>query len=164
MPRVIELLPRSAEVTFTTGQVNCRLTHLGLTAETSPRTRGFERSFTLMHGGGGHFSDLGLLADTPRATYRRDGKPFFAYLSYSAPHWPLQAPEESIAKYHGRYDEGYEVLFEQRLEKLRKLGFIDASVSGQPLSQGEPHWDGLDDEAKRRSARLMEIYREIILK
>src|SRR3546814_8169530 len=44
-------------------------------------------------------------------------KPFFAYLAFTAPHWPLQAPKEDIAKYRGRYDAGFEVLRAQRLKR-----------------------------------------------
>jgi len=166
--------------------------HLGMTEETGPRARGFERSFALLHGGGGHFSDLGLFAAAPKAKYRKDGqptglpqdfystkffteemiryikeghgdgKPFFAYLSYTAPHWPLQAPEASIAKYKGRYYDGYELLFEQRMARLRELGLIGKEPGGQPLLPGEPHWDELSKDEKRRSARLMEIYAAMI--
>ncbi|MCH5852312.1 sulfatase-like hydrolase/transferase, partial [Salmonella enterica] len=41
---------------------------------------------------------------------QRTGQPFFAYLAFTAPHWPLQAPPEDIARYRGRYDAGYEAL------------------------------------------------------
>ena len=111
--------------------------HLGLEEETSPSARGFERSFALLHGGGGHFNDLGIDIENKKALYREDKAlvdlpsnfystltytdklmeyissnhgdkpPFFAYLAFSAPHWPLQAPDDSIAKYKGKYDAGY---------------------------------------------------------
>lgn len=105
--------------------------HLGLEEETSPAARGFERSFALLNGGGGHLNDLGIDIETKKASYREDrklvdlprdfystrtytdklidyiannqgdDKPFFAYLAYTAPHWPLQALAASIAKYRG---------------------------------------------------------------
>ena len=53
-----------------------------------------------------------------------DGKPFFAYLSYTAPHDPLHAPREYIEKYKGQYDEGWDALREKRLEALKALGIV----------------------------------------
>ena len=49
-------------------------------------------------------------------------QPFFAYLAFTAPHWPLQAHPEDIARYKGRYDEGFDVLRERRLARQRELG------------------------------------------
>ena len=54
----------------------------------------------------------------------RDGKPFFAYLSYTAPHDPLHAPKTYIDKYKGKYDGGWDVLSEQRLQSLKELGIV----------------------------------------
>ncbi len=53
-----------------------------------------------------------------------DGRPFFAYLSYTAPHDPLHAPREYIEKYQGKYDEGWDALREKRLGKLKALGIV----------------------------------------
>ncbi|MCF8227045.1 MAG: arylsulfatase [Bacteroidales bacterium] len=49
--------------------------------------------------------------------------PFFLYLAYITPHFPVQAPEEDIAKYMGKYDEGWEVLKHQRYARQQELGF-----------------------------------------
>src|SRR5690606_22620776 len=46
---------------------------------------------------------------------RRSGKPFFGLLSYTAPHWPLHAPDEWLQKYEGRYAAGYEAIRQERL-------------------------------------------------
>ena len=93
---------------------------------------------------------------------KNSGKPFFAFLSFTAPHWPLQAPEESIAKYKGVYDEGYEVAFERRLERQKELKLVNKAVDGQPLLPGSKHWQELSDEERKRSARLMEIYAAMV--
>ena len=55
-------------------------------------------------------------------------KPFFAYLPFSAPHWPLQAPKESMDKYRGIYEDGPEASRLCRLEHLRELGIVDGHV------------------------------------
>ncbi len=56
-------------------------------------------------------------------------RPFFAYLAFTAPHWPLQAPAEDIARYKGRYDAGFDILRERRLARQRELGILGADVA-----------------------------------
>lgn len=86
-------------------------------------------------------------------------KPFFAYLAFTAPHWPLQAPKAAIDHYRGRYSQGYEVLHEQRLQKQRKLGLISAAADMPP---GSRKWSSLSVADQKRSARAMEIYAAMI--
>lgn len=92
---------------------------------------------------------------------KNQNKPFFAYLSYTAPHDPLHAPIEYIEKYKGKYDEGYNALREKRLESLKKLGIYDENTAMYPL-KGLPTWDQLSDEHKKESARDMEVYAAMI--
>ena len=89
-------------------------------------------------------------------------KPFFAYLAYTAPHWPLQAPAEAIARFKGRYDAGYDVLREQRLAQQHALGVIPANANGnlRPL-RGKP-WETLSKEQQQVQARAMEVYAAMI--
>ena len=167
--------------------------HLGYEEETSPTARGFERSFTLLAGGAGHFSNMMSILGSNKAPYREDGnliktlpdnfystefytnkmieyidsnhqdnKPFFGYLAYSAPHWPLQAPAESIEKHFGNYDAGYEVLYQQRMAKIKALGLVDQDMPDSlSLSEDKP-WNELNKEEKRRSSKLMEIYAAMV--
>lgn len=88
--------------------------------------------------------------------------PFLAYLAYSAPHWPLQAPRKSIEKYRGRYDEGYDVLHQQRLKKLQALGFFDDSMNVFPSSLSTKPWDELSLQEQRTQSRIMEIYAAMV--
>jgi arylsulfatase A-like enzyme len=167
--------------------------HLGLTEETSPAARGFDKSFILGEGGAGHFSNMLQIFGPNKATYREDGKqldslpddfystkfytermieyidsnhedgkPFFAYLAYSAPHWPLQAPKESMEKYKGVYDEGYEVLKDKRLQALIDLGLVDKDTMVFPRYSDEPSWDSLSDKEKAYQSRVMEVYAAMI--
>jgi arylsulfatase A-like enzyme len=62
----------------------------------------------------------------------KPARPFFGYLAFTAPHWPLQAPAEDIARYKGRYDEGFDVLRERRLARQRELGILG------PMSRRTP--------------------------
>ncbi|KAK4502715.1 hypothetical protein PRZ48_006141 [Zasmidium cellare] len=88
-------------------------------------------------------------------------KPFFAYLPFTAPHWPLQAPEESVKPYHGRYKDGPAALRLERLDSLRKLGLIPADVVAHEvvaIPGEQPEWDQLSSEEQAKSARAMETY------
>jgi arylsulfatase len=90
------------------------------------------------------------------------GRPFFAYLSFSAPHWPLQAPDESIARHRGKYDEGYDVLHGRRVRRLEELGLIAPGTDPFPRLPGEAAWEDLSAEEKRIEARKMEIYAAMV--
>jgi arylsulfatase A-like enzyme len=88
-------------------------------------------------------------------------KPFFAYLPYSAPHWPLQAPKENVAKYRGMYADGPEALRLRRIQKLKDLGLVADNVKPHPIvaMPGEQEeWQLLDDDTRAKSARAMEVY------
>src|SRR5690606_35189263 len=93
---------------------------------------------------------------------RGDDAPFFAYLAYTAPHWPLQAPPESIAKFAGWYDDGYETLYLNRLERARALGLVPPDFAGIPPIDGQPRWEELSDEERRIEARKVEIYAAMV--
>lgn len=87
---------------------------------------------------------------------QEDDKPFFLYLAYTAPHWPLQAPKEEIDKYRHRYDAGWESIREERLERMKKMGIIneDCILS----EQDSPQWDSLSEEKRDEMALRRAIY------
>ncbi|WP_253183210.1 arylsulfatase [Sphingobium phenoxybenzoativorans] len=89
-------------------------------------------------------------------------KPFFAYLAFTAPHWPLQAPRADIAKYKGRYDAGFDVLRAQRLKRQAELGLIDPAKAAHIPALRSGGWDSLSAEDKRVAARDMEIYAAMV--
>ncbi|MBD9481375.1 arylsulfatase [Pseudomonas sp. PDM14] len=93
---------------------------------------------------------------------RDQSRPFFAYLPFSAPHWPLQAPADVVAKYAGRYDAGPDVLRQERLAKLQELGLSDASVEPHPVRAFTQEWDALTPEKRAISARTMEVYAAMV--
>jgi arylsulfatase len=92
---------------------------------------------------------------------KNQDRPFFAYLSYAAPHDPLHAPKEYIDKYKGQYDDGYNKLREERLKSLKKLGIFDENASMFPWA-GVPAWYQLSESQKAESARDMEVYAAMI--
>ncbi|WP_437611073.1 arylsulfatase [Sorangium sp. So ce834] len=97
---------------------------------------------------------------------RADGKPFFAFATYTAPHWPLQAPPEYIDRYRGRYDAGYDAIREQRLARLKSRGIIPESFTPNPRLPSDgtnpKTWEQLTPEERIYEARRMEIYAAMV--
>ena len=83
-------------------------------------------------------------------------QPFFEYVAYTAPHWPLHAHPEDIAKYKGRFDEGWDTLREKRLERLVASGILDAQWKLSDRDPSQPAWT--DAEHKAWLANCMEVY------
>src|SRR5690606_6170308 len=93
------------------------------------------------------------------------GKPFFAYAAYTAPHWPLHAPDEYLDKYAGVYDQGYDAVRLARIERMKTLGILGKDfipASPLPVSERLPGWEQLDAEQRRYEARKMEVYAAMV--
>ena len=93
---------------------------------------------------------------------REDGAPFFAWLAFSAPHWPLQVPDGHLDLYEGVYDEGYDVLRQRRLEAAQEAGFVPADIGEVPRLPRVTPWEDLTGEEQRYSSRVMEIYAAMV--
>ncbi|WAC00073.1 arylsulfatase [Pseudomonas putida] len=93
---------------------------------------------------------------------KASNKPFFAFAAYTAPHWPLQAPDKYLAQYRGRYDQGYEVIARERLARQRKAGLVPADFPLEPQLEGVPGWATLSEQQQRQSARTMEVYAAMV--
>lgn len=91
-----------------------------------------------------------------------EGKPYFAFLSFTAPHWPLQAPDDALARTRGRYDEGYDVIMRRRLARAVELGVLPARAALADPPPKYMAWDALAPDAQRREARAMEIYAAMV--
>lgn len=106
----------------------------------------------------------GKLIDELRASRGGDGakRPFFAYLAFTAPHWPLQAPAEDIAKYKGRYDKGFEALRQERLARQEQLGLVPRGTAAHTPRLQSGGWDWLSASQKQTAARNMEIYAAMV--
>jgi arylsulfatase A-like enzyme len=90
--------------------------------------------------------------------HRREhgGQPFFQYVAYTAPHWPLHAHDEDIAKYKGRFDAGWDRLREQRLARLVASGILDQAWPLSDRDPTQPAWDLARHKAWL--LRCMEVY------
>ncbi len=89
-------------------------------------------------------------------------KPFFALATYTAPHWPLQVPDEYLDLYRGAYDDGWEVLSRRRMEGARRAGVIPPETPDPPLPAYARDWDDLTDSERRVEARKMELYAAMV--
>ncbi|WP_262493129.1 sulfatase-like hydrolase/transferase [Marinilabilia salmonicolor] len=93
-------------------------------------------------------------------TYSKDDKPFFLYVAHTAPHWPLHALPEDIAKYKDTYNEGWEVLRKQRYARMVEMGLIDKKNYPLPANSSRKSWD--DCERKDYEAACMAVHAAMI--
>jgi arylsulfatase len=166
--------------------------HLGLAEGQAPADRGFERSFVLLEPGAFHFDMIGYgtrdgvhyeddgvpVTSLPDDFYSTitytdhmigfieeasaADRPFFGYAAYTAPHWPIQALDEDIAKVRGRYDEGYDVIRARRFERMKELGLIPADAAEPRLAAGLVPWNELTAERQAAEIAVMEAYAAMV--
>ena len=148
---------------------------------TWPLGRGFERLFGSGVGGGNYWYPRTLYRDhTPvnpaeiddffytdqisdnaaafvaeHATTRASD-PFFLYVAFTAPHWPLHARPEDIAPHEGRYDAGWDALRESRLARQVELGIFERGFTPSQRDATVPAWEDVPDQ--QWEARRMEVY------
>ena len=89
-------------------------------------------------------------------------KPFFLYLSYTAPHWPLHALPEDIAKYGDAYQVGWEAIRQARYERLQALGLISETTKLSGKNPAERDWGKLSKEERQQETRLMAVYAAMV--
>lgn len=144
----------------------------------TPLQRGFDRYYGTLAGSASYFNPPTLTRDdvlikpdseeyyytdaiTDNAISMMDDavkrkNPFFLYVAYTAPHWPLHAYEEDIARFQGTYQEGWETIREQRHDRLRAMGLLDKKWQLSPRDAGVPPW--VDAPHKAWQDRRMATY------
>ena len=185
---IAEVLRTAGYFTFMTGKW-----HVGFEHGVTPWNRGFDRSLNLPAGGLHFSNQTGPKGDTRlflngeevarddpqfappwygsdlwtrqglRFMDESDGKPFFWYLAHCAPHFPCMAPEETIAKFRGRYRAGWDQLRKDRLARQQQLGLIDSNWKLEPRPEQIPAWDSLSEEEQDRYDHMMAIYAAMIV-
>ncbi len=93
---------------------------------------------------------------------RENERPFFLYLPYTAPHWPLHALPEDIARYRGKYLRGWDILREERYQSMLKTGILDSSVILSPRDEMAPAWTSLPETEKDMWDLRMAVYAAMI--
>ncbi|MBL9190686.1 MAG: arylsulfatase [Opitutaceae bacterium] len=158
--------------------------HLGYHGvEKWPLARGFERFYGLISGASSYHlptDPRGLTLDntplpppTQPGYYTTDAftdhaleflaaqratEPFFLYLAFTAPHWPLHAREEDIKKFVGRYRGGWDQLRAQRFARQQELGVVPANAKLSPRDDGARAWDALSAEEQTQLDYRMAVY------
>jgi arylsulfatase len=90
--------------------------------------------------------------------FAKQNKPFFLYLSYTAPHWPLHAWPEDIAKYRGKYMSGWDILREERYNRQQEMRLFDKLYRLTKRDPIAPAWDTLDEKMKDEMDLKMAVY------
>lgn len=88
--------------------------------------------------------------------------PFFLYVPYTAPHWPLHALPEDIAKYKGKYAKGWDAIRKERNERMMKMGLVAKSWPLTARDTNVKAWDEVDDEKKKDMELRMAVYAAMI--
>jgi arylsulfatase len=145
-----------------------------------PLQRGFDKFYGTIHGAGSFYDPVSLtrgntpLDSPPGDFYYTDAisdnavnyitdhaasspdQPFFLYVSYTAPHWPLHALEEDIERYRGRYAAGWDALRVDRIKRMKDMDIIDPAWALTERDPSVPAWEDADHKAWE--ARRMEVY------
>ena len=85
-------------------------------------------------------------------------KPFLAYYAPGTAHAPHHAPPEWIAKFKGKFDQGWDKVREETFARQKQMGIIPANAKLTERPPGIPAWDSLDPDHKKVAARMMEVY------
>ena len=150
--------------------------------ENYPTNRGFEDFYGTIYGVVNYFDPFSLVnGETPVRdvpddyystialsdsavsyikSYSQSGQPFFIYLSYHAPHWPLHALEEDIKKYEDVYTAGWVAIRDARYERMKKSGIFQDRSDYLSNRQSTREWD--DNENRDWDARAMAVHAAMI--
>lgn len=180
---IAEVLKDAGYTTLMTGKW-----HLGISDKSKwPLQRGFDKFYGIIPGASNFFKPvyprgITYMNDTISVTdenyYTTDAftdyaiqfideseqenadKPFFLYLAYNAPHWPLNAPPEVVEKYKGKYLEGWTKLRETRYARMKEMGIIDQEWDLSP--QDWRDWDSMPEEKQQEMDLRRAIYSAMI--
>ena len=148
-----------------------------------PLQRGFDRFFGTIHGAGSFYDPNSLTRDNTQiapegdeffytdaisenaADFIRDHKaektnPFFMYVAYTSPHWPMHARPHNIARYKGRYHKGWDALRIERYATMIRLGLVSRNWQQTPRDLEAPSWEEV--ALKPWFERRMEVYAAMI--
>jgi arylsulfatase A-like enzyme len=176
-PTIAEVLRKSGYRTAAIGKWH--VTPVNKSKHNWPLQRGFDKYFGMVQGAGDYFktpslalgNDLVEPANTDyyftdaiasyAATFIDEfaaagDKPFFAYVPFTSPHWPLHALDSDIAKYKGKYSEGWDALRTARHRRMVEKGLVDAKWQLTPRDPSIPAWAEASD--KEWEQRRMEVY------
>jgi arylsulfatase A len=150
-----------------------------------PRKRGFDHYYGVIWGVVDYFDPFSLVhgqnevKDVPDDFYLTDSitdysidyihafnknneKPFFLYVAYTAPHWPLHAKPDVIEKYKGKYDAGWNALKADRFQRQKDMKLFPQNTPIDPVIDRGNSWDDLTAAEKSYQSRKMEVHAAMI--
>lgn len=173
-----EVLKPAGYHTYMTGKW-----HVGMHGEEKwPLQRGFEHYYGILAGACSYLKPeggRGLTLDNtklpaPKGEYyttdaftdyairfireQKDDKPFFLYLAFNAPHWPLQAKKSDYEKFVGQYMKGWDVLREERYQRQKAMKLFDREIPLSPRDSRVRSWNEVDEAQKKESDFRMAVY------
>ena len=181
LPTIASRLRQAGYQTFVTGKWG-----IGDIGKNLPDRFGFDRSFVLDATGGSNYDHTPYLALYEKTEWFEDGepitlpddfyssegivdqmityldeadpdKPFFSYLSFQAIHFPVQVGAEYRDRYAGRFDQGWEAMRAERLERAIALGLVPAGTALAPLPPSSRNWTDLSEDEQAYWARSMQV-------
>lgn len=183
---IAEVLKAAGYATFMSGKWHLSRGPFDQANGSWPCQRGYDRFFGTITGAGSFYTPTTLTRDnTPieapkKGFYYTDAicdnavtfitehheknadQPFFLYVAFTSPHWPLHALKEDIAKYRGKYRQGWEALRKERYQRMVKMGLIDAKWKMSDAHPNAPDWSKLTEEKKDEMDLKMAIYAAMI--
>ena len=173
-----EVLKSAGYHTYMTGKW-----HLGVESDNHPMERGFDMFYGLTAGASNHFKpehprgvwDCKKQIEVTDSFYSSDNftteaikyingqnnkYPFFLYLAYTAPHWPIQAPQNEVEPYVGKYMGGWEKIRAERFIRMKEMGIIDNDQIISPLALDA--WSEIGEEKQKEMDLRMAIYAAMI--
>lgn len=189
-PTIAEILKANGYSTYMSGKWHLTLDQsYGKPNGSMPTQRGFERFYGCLSGGGSYYKPKPLynnmdsigLKEIPDDYYYTTAitdsatsfilqhdtqKPLFLYVAYYAPHLPLQAPEDRVARCRPYYNDGYDVLRNRRLDRQKQLGLFPDTAQ-LPIYEYEfngkrPNWDELSKQQQENWINNMATYAAMI--
>lgn len=178
---IATLLSEAGYQTYVTGKWG-----IGAKGANLPDRFGFDRSYVMDSTGGSNYDHRHYLPGYPEVSWFEDGekvrlpedfyssrnlvdqmieyidegdpnRPFFSFLSLQAVHIPVQAPTEFIDRYNGVFDAGWDILREERLQRVIDLGLVPPSTRLADVHPDHRAWDDLPPEEQAIAARAMQV-------
>jgi len=178
---IAEVLKENGYSTYMTGKWHVAKSVSPDDKHNWPNQRGFQKFFGTITGAGSYFDPATLTSNNNSVEIKSEdnfyytdaisdstvtflqkhfsekpGKPFFFYVAYTAPHWPLHALEEDIEKYNGVYSKGWDEVRESRFKRMKEIGIIDPNWKLSKRDEQVPKWE--DAEKKNWEERRMMTY------
>ncbi len=180
---IAEVLKNAGYATFISGKWHLtgdENSNVNADKDSWPLQRGFDRFFGTILGAGSFYKPATLTLDNDiiepgedffytdaivdhaidflRDHLSRKENPFFLYLPFTAPHWPLHARDSTISKYVSLYEVGWHQIRTSRQQRMINMGIIDSSWTLSPPHEEVPEWDSLDRVKKKDMIKRMATY------